>query len=216
MRPNRLFFKYLNYPLYIPEPNRGILVALADRGVSGMLSELERLSTLGSAWASSTLGYLSLLPSSCGDRDPKRAIEICSNAAADGDPYALYVIGWARFILTQDAVKAAEAMMQSSRRRFVPATLAMAFFVGKNTEMALRFLDVAAKGGHKAAWTFRCGFLKTGRMGAIRKIAGHVQAPFARLRYAIAIWLNPFSENVVFFALTDHRPVYRSIIGNTR
>jgi hypothetical protein len=216
MTPRRLLFMHLNYPLYIPEPNRGILAVLEERGLSGMLSEVERLSALGSPWASATLGYLSLLPSSRGEKDPTRAIELCAKAAADGDPYALYVMGWARFILTEDRVKAAEAMLQSNRKRFTPATLAMAFFVWPNSEIAFRFIDTAQKLGHKAAWSFRCGFLKTGRVGVVRQIAGYVMAPFARLRYALAVWLNPFSENVLFLALADRRPVYRSMIGSER
>ena len=136
MSPRNLWFRHLNYAVYIPEPNRRILAVLAEHGVSGMLSEVEKLSRLGSAWASSTLGYLSLLPSSNGKRDPERAIQLCSKAAADGDPYALFVFGWARFILTQDRVNAAEAMLQSARKRFAPAILAMAFFVWPKTEMA--------------------------------------------------------------------------------
>ena len=215
MTARRLFFRNINYPLFIPEPNRAVLVTLAERGLPGMLSELERLSSLGSARASSTLGYLCLLPSSRGEKEPKRAIELCSKAAADGDPYALYVIGWARFLLTQDRVKAAEAMLQSCRKQFVPAALAMAFFVWPaNTQMALRFIETAASRGHKAAWAFRCGLLRTGRLGRTRQIVGYLLTPFARLQYAIGIWMSPFSENVLFLPLTDQRPAYRSMTSN--
>ena len=92
MNSRRLQFKYFNYyPLFVPEPSRGVLFVLAERGPSGMMLELERLASLGSAWACATLGYLALLPSSQGLRDPKRAADLCSKAAADGDPYALFV-----------------------------------------------------------------------------------------------------------------------------
>ena len=212
MTARRLFFRHLNYPLFIPEPNRAVLVTLAEQGLSGMLSELERLAALGSAWASSTLGYLTLLPSSSGEREPKRAIELCSKGAADGDPYALYVIGWARF-LTEGRLRAAEAMQQSSRKGFGPAALAMAYFVWPNSEMALRFIDTAARLGHKAAWAFRCGFLRTGRLGTIRQIEGYLLTPFAQLRYGIGVWMNPFSENVLALTLTDQRPAYRTSIA---
>lgn len=214
MKPRRLFFRHFNYPLLIPEPNRGALVALAERGLSGMMSELERLSTLGSAWASATLGYLSLLPSPRRERHPERAIELCSKAAANGDPYALFVIAWARFVLTQNRANAAEAMLRSSRMRFAPATLAMAFFVWPNTEMALRFVDEAARLGHKAAWAFRCGYFRTGRLGTMRQVVGYLLTPFARLRYVIGVWMNPFSENVLVVTLTDQRPACRSIMTN--
>jgi len=211
LRTRRLFFKHFNYALFIPEENRGVLAVLAGQGLSGMISELERLSALGSAWASSTLGYLSLLPSSRGERNPKRAIELCANAAADGYPYALFVIGWAQYLLTRDRVKAAKPMLLSCRKQFVPAALAMAFFVWPaDTEMAVRFIDTAARHGHKAAWAFRCGFFKTGRLGTVRQIVGYLLTPLARLRYAIGIWTSPFSESVLFLSLTDQRPAYRS------
>ena len=210
-KARRLLFKHFNYALFIPQPNRGVLAVLDKAGLSGIILELERLSILGSAWASSTLAYLSLLPSQSGTRDPQRAIELCAKAAAEGDGYALYVIGWARFLLTQDRVKAAEAMLQSCGKQFVPAALAMAFFVWPaDTQMALRFIDTAARHGHKAAWAFRCGFFKTGRLGTMRQIVGYLLTPFARLRYALGIWMSPFSESVLFLALTDRRPAYRS------
>jgi TPR repeat protein len=96
MKPPKLLFKCFNYPLFVPEQNRAILRALEEHGVAGMVAELDRLSSLGSVWAASTLGYLSLLPSAEGARDPQRAIDLCAKAAAAGDPYALYITSWAQ------------------------------------------------------------------------------------------------------------------------
>jgi TPR repeat protein len=209
MNSRKLLFKHLNYPLFVPEQNRGILSTLAERGLSGMMAELERLSTLGSAWAASTLGYLSLLPSAEGIRDPKKAIELCSKAAAAGDSYALYVTSWAQYVLTQKRVTAAPAMIQSSRLQFAPALLAMSFFVWPDTKVALRFVDEAARRGHNAAWDLRCGYFKTGRLGRMRQILGYLLTPFARLRYVAGVWRDPFSENVLVVTLTDRRPAVR-------
>jgi TPR repeat protein len=136
-------------------------------------------------------------------------MDLCSKAATDGDPYALFIMAWALFLLTKNRVKAAELMLQASQMRFAPATLAMAFFVWPNTQMALRFVDDAARLGHKAAWTWRCGFFRTGRLGAMRRIVGYILTPFARLRYAMAVWMGPFSEDVLVVTLTDQRSGYR-------
>ena len=211
MNSRRLLFKYFNYyPVFVPEPSRGVLLVLAEKGLSGMMLELERLASLGSAWASATLGYLALLPSSQGLKDPKRAVDLCSKAAADGDPYALYILAWARFILTKNKVVAAKAMLRSSQKGFAPATLAMTIFVWPNTKLTLRFIDEATRLGHKRAFAVRCGFFRTGRFGIVQRTVGYLLYPFARLRFAIALWMNPFSENILSFISTDQRPAFRA------
>ena len=211
MNSRRLLFKYFNYyPVFVPEPSRGVLLVLAEKGLSGMMLELERLASLGSAWASATLGYLALLPSSQGLRDPKRAVDLCSKAAADGDPYALYILAWARFILTKNKAVAAKAMLRSSQKGFAPATLAMTIFVWPNTKLTLRFIDEATRLGHKRAFAVRCGFFRTGKFGIVQRTVGYLLYPFARLRFAIALWMNPFSENILSFISTDQRPAFRA------
>src|SRR5581483_2122898 len=192
MNSRRVLFKYFNYyPLFIPEQSRKVLVVLAQKGPPGMMLELERLASLGSVWACATLGYLALLPSLLGVRDPKRAVDLCSKGAADDDPYSLYILAWAQFLLTNDRVPAAETMLRSSQRGFAPATLAMAAFVWPNTQLTLRFIDEATRLGHKGALVVRCGFFRTGRFGIVRKIIGYAMTPLARLRFAIALWRNP-------------------------
>lgn len=211
MNPRKLLFQYFNfYPVYVPEPSRGVLDVLAEKGPSGMMLELERLANLGSAWASATLGYLALLPSSQGLRDPERAAGLCSKAAADGDPYALFILAWARFLLTKDRVAAAKPMLQSSQKGFAPATLAMTVFVWPNTELTLRFIDEASRLGHKGAFAVRCGFFRTGKFGIVRRAVGYLLTPFARLRCGFALWKNPFSENILTFISSDHRPAFRT------
>jgi hypothetical protein len=202
MKTSTLFTHYL-HPLFVPEQYRGILTTLENHGFSGMTSELERLAALGSNWAASTLGYLCLLPPVDGVRDPARAIELCSKAAAAGDAYALFITSWAQFLLTNSRVKAAPAMIQSSKQRFSPAVLAMSFFVWPKIEMAFRFVDEASRLRHKAAWAMQCGYLRTGRMGFGRQLWGYVLTPFARLRYKIALFSSPFSENVLVMSLVD-------------
>jgi len=204
-------WRYFNYPLYVPEGQRKVLRVLSDQGVTGLTAELERLASLGSPWAASTLGYLSLLPSSSGNRDPARAMEYCAKAAADGDAYALFVTGWARSLLTQDRVRAAELMMASRKLRFAPATIALAFLAWPSADASLKMLNDAVTLRHKAAWAFRCGFFRTGRLGIGRQILGYVLTPFVRLQYALAAWIDPFSVGVVVLTITDKRPAFRSV-----
>ena len=80
LKQRRTHWRYFNYPLYVPEGQRKVIQILSDQGVTGLTAELERLASLGSPWAASTLGYLSLLPSSSGQRNPARAVEYCSKA----------------------------------------------------------------------------------------------------------------------------------------
>jgi len=206
-----MLFKHLNYyPLFVPESSRGVLQVLAEKGLSGMILELERLASLGSTWSTATLGYLALLPSSQGLRDPGRAADLCAKAAAEGDPYALYVLAWARFLLTNDRVVAGETMLRSSQKGFAPATLAMTVFAWPNRQLTLRFIDEAARLGHKGAFAARCGFFRTGKFGMARRIVGYLLTPFVRLHFVVALWLNPFSQNILSFIATDRRPAFRT------
>jgi hypothetical protein len=203
-------FKYINYyPLYVPVQNRGTLDVLAKGGVRALISELERLSTLGSSWASATLGYLSLLPSAEGTRDPERAIALCTKPAVDGDPYSLFVLGWARLVLTKDSDKSVSAMLEASNKKFLPATLAMSFFVWSNTEAALQFVNEAGKRGHKAAWAYRCRLYRSGRAGIMRRFFGFVMTPFARLYYLIALRSRPLCSDVLVMNPIGYGPVFR-------
>lgn len=77
-------------PLYIPAQGRHVIKLLDSEGPSGLLAELERLSGLGSSWASAALGYISLFPGTDGRRDTERAIELCAPHVG-ADPYAGYV-----------------------------------------------------------------------------------------------------------------------------
>ena len=127
--------------------------------MEAMRAELEMLSSMGSNWASATLGYLCLLPCFGAATDAQRAIDLCSRPARERDPYALFVLGWAIYLYTRDRSRAAVPMFESSKMGFVPATLAMVFFVWPSAEAMLRFLDAAGRGGHKAAWASPLCFL---------------------------------------------------------
>jgi TPR repeat protein len=210
VRSGRELFRFLNYPLFVPERHLSVLDQLTDGGVPGMVAELERLSSLGSSWASSTLGYLSLLPSESGARDPRRAIDLCARPAAEGDAYALFVLAWALFALTGSGIKAAEKMLAASKLKFAPAILALSVFVWRaDSQRALKLVDRAERLGHKAAWVVRCGYYRTGRVGKLRRVIGYALTPLARLRYRLAVVAHPLSESVLVITLNDSRPAYR-------
>ena len=72
-----------------------MLESLKLGGPSRFTEELERLSTLGSPWASAIMGYIALVRGPDGKRDADRAIELCRNHAHAGDSYAQFVYAWA-------------------------------------------------------------------------------------------------------------------------
>jgi len=212
----KAFLKELNYVLYIPEAARNVRLILLKRGAAEMIAELERLSKLGSTWAAASLAYLSLLPSASGTRDVDRARELCAAPAARGDPYALFVLGYA-LLLAHERVKAAETMLRASNGGFSPATLALAQFawygVGtqpRDLKLTEFYLKKAAARGHKAAFSWTCGLYRTGKFGRLRQLKGYVLAPPASLCLVIAVWRNPFSENVLVFDGDGKRPALRS------
>lgn len=75
--------------------SRGVISSLDESGLAELKSELERLSGLGSAWASSALGWLCICKSKDGTRDPVRAIELC-RAPAAAPMRAMYLHGPSR------------------------------------------------------------------------------------------------------------------------
>jgi hypothetical protein len=211
MNPRKALFEHFNYfSMFALEPNRRVFEVLGEKGPPAMILELERLASLGSAWAAATLAYLCLLRSPEGVRHPERAEELCSKAAMEGDPYALFILGWARFYLKQSRDRVGEPVLRSSQMRFAPANLSMAIFVWPNTELMLRFLNEATMLGHKGALSLRCGLYRTGRFGIARKIVGWVLMPFARARYVFALWRDPFSESVMWIQPTDERPTFHT------
>ena len=143
----RLWRDCLNGPFYVPPQGREALITLEAHGPARLIDELERLSALGSAWASAALGYLCLMPGIDGQRDTSRAMTLCKRHADAGDAYALFVFAWAKF-LDGDHDLALEAMKQSATRHFPPAALDLTTFVwegtkGRDPSPALRLLRFA-------------------------------------------------------------------------
>jgi hypothetical protein len=210
-----LWRDWFNGPLYVPDEGRFVLNLLESDGPSGFLGELERLSTLGSPWASAILGYLALMPGPDGKRDTERAVELCKNHAHAGDSYAQFVYAWA-CLFAGDGTLAYESMKKAMLSRFPPATMDFTNFVwnGWGTKEpypkhALRALRHADRVGHRAALQWRCFFYKSGRVGFVRRPFGYLLAPIAWLRYFLALWRDPFSCRVFVFKGDASGPLLR-------
>jgi TPR repeat protein len=193
-----------------------VIKLLESGGPNQLIGELERLSALGSLWASATLGYLSLLPGEDGKRDPKRAIELCGANAAGGDPYALFILAWA-LLHSGRRNLAIRTMKKAALSGFPPATLDYVTFVwnGWGTKaaypsVALKLLRRADKAHHKAALIWKCKMYSSGKFGVLYACLGYVTLPFARLRYLLAALLNPFSCRVFVFQMSATGPVFRA------
>jgi hypothetical protein len=197
-------------PLHIPKQGRYIFNSPNADGLSYWKAELERLSSLGSTWASSALGWLCICKAKDGSRDPGRAIELCRGPAAAGDPYANYVLAWA-LVLTNHGTQAVDSMRRAALAGFLPAKLDLVTLVwngcdptGRNRRVAYDLLNHAD--GHKAAMVWRCRLNRSGEFGWIRQLLGYLLAPVAFIRYALAFWMNPLSCKVLVFQPWMTRP----------
>jgi hypothetical protein len=197
-------------PLHIPKQGRYILKSLSGSGFNQVKTELERLSSLGSGWASSALGWLCICRARDGTHDPHRAIELCKGPAAAGDPYATYVLAWA-FALINQSAEAWHMMKKAALAGFPPARLDLVTFVwngrdpsGRNRQTAYNLLRHAA--AHRAEMIWRCRLNRSGEFGRVRQLIGCLLTPIALTRYGVAFWKDPFSCRVLLFQPWMTRP----------
>lgn len=207
----------LNYGLYLPDSSSSVWKPLLACDAAALMSELERLSTLGSSWASVTLGYLSLLPGPAGVRDIERARTLCGGPAAKGDGYALYILAHAHYF-AGDRAKAARAMHRASRRGFPPAHLAMSRFAWYGVGMPRRTLDLtmlflrkASRSGPVAgALLWRCTLYRSGAFGVLRRTMGYLLWPYAWVYLLVVTWIDPCSERTFAFDVVSKIPAFRT------
>jgi len=198
-------FTSLGGALYIPEHGQYVIALLESQGMDAFLGELERLSKLGASWATAVLGYRCLLIGPDGQRNPKRAIELCSPGAATGDPYSRFVVGWA-YLFDGRSNLGIDHMRRAAVSGFLPAKLDYSTFVwnGWGTKAlysaaAMKLVQIASREGHKGALIWQCTMFGSGRFGVLRQLLGYALMPFARLRYMLAVLSNPYSRCVFLF-----------------
>jgi TPR repeat protein len=210
-RPLRHPWHHVRAALCVPPEGRFVLRYLKSEGFTRMVEELERLSSLGSAWAAAVLGCICL-----NDRaDPDRAIELCEKHANNGDPYALFVYAWALLHKGQRPA-AILAMERAAKLGFPPATLDFVTFVWKgwgvkerNPRAALFVLRRAFRSHHSAALIWLAGMYRSGQFGIIRCMAGWLLMPFARLRQFCALMRDPFSCRAFSLSTVRRRPIFK-------
>lgn len=197
-------------PLHIPKQGRNIFSSPNGNSLIHVKAELERLSSLGSSWASSALGWLCICKARDGTRSPHRAIELCKGPAATGDGYASYVLAWA-LALTNQSAQAVDMMKKAALTGFLPAKLDLVTFVwngrdptGRNRRAAYNLLSHAKE--HRAEMAWRCRLNRSGEFGRVRQLLGYLLTPVAFIRYAAAFWKNPLSCKVLVFQPWMTRP----------
>jgi hypothetical protein len=204
-------------PLHIPSEGRYIMKSGGADGLTCLRAELERLSSLGSAWATSALGWLCICKAADGTRDAGRAIELCKGPAAAGDPYASYVLAWA-LALSGRGTEAFDMMKRAALAGFLAARLDLVTFVwngwdptGRNRLVACNLLNYASD--HSAATLWKCRLWRSGEFGWSRRLLGYLLTPIALLRYTRAFWKNPFSCRVLVFQPWMKRPPVFDAMG---
>lgn len=210
-------FAHFNGFLYVPGQGRYVLKLLETGGARQLLDELERLSKLGSPWASAMLGYIALMPRPDGTRDVARALELCRPHAHAGDSYAQFVYAWA-LILSSQPKLGFESMQKAAVSGFAPAAIDLATIFwnlptkrASDATAALQALKVAHRAGHKASAVWKYAFYKSGRVGLWRRPIGYLFAPFARLRLILAGFKDPFASRVFVFQQHATSPLLRDV-----
>lgn len=209
----RLLAEHLHAPLYIPQEGRFVLKTLEVAGPPGLIKELQKLSALGSPWASAALAHIYLRPGPEKKPDAEQAIDICRSHAERGNAYALYISAWAFLHLGQRAM-AVRAMQSAAISRFPPAAMDFVVFAWngwgmkeRDTGAALRLLRVAFSLRHAMALKWLCRLYRSGEFGIWRRVLGLFLMPIAVVRYALAIRHDPFSEHVLTLSMNTS-PLY--------
>ena len=216
MLTGRLLRVRINLPLYIPYEGRFVLKHLEVEGPGKLVEELEKLSALGSSWASAALGCLCLLPGRHVRRDPDRALQLCREPAGRGDPYALFVYAWALLHVGQRAA-AIRAMKKSALLKFPPAALDLVTFVWRgwgikerSPQLARDLLRRAFSQHHALAVWWLSNFYRSGQFGALRWVLGWLLAPGAVVWGTLQIRRDPFSSRVFSLSTSSDGPFFKT------
>lgn len=215
----RVLKTVLNYPVFVPNLGADITRFLVDGRLDRFIAELDRLAALGSAPASSLLGYLYLRGAFEGGENPIRAQELCTKPAQQGDAYAQYVMAW----ICRAKGEEAEAMNWLRRSvnagLFPPAFVDIArFMIGgigvasPDTRAALAVLWDAHRIGHRLALVYISQALRRTSKSLPMRVAGLLLYPIAIARASLFARRWPLSDRAFVHSASLTRPLFKAKI----
>src|SRR5258706_5283886 len=206
----------LNYPLFVPEEQRGLATFLVRGEIDAFVCELSRLAVLGSAGASATLGFLELCGGVTGERRVAAAQSLVQRHAAAGHAQSQYILAWC-FWHNERGDDALDQMRRACAQRFAPAAFDLARFVQRGWGVRTADLVVAEKLlwkahsiGHVSAAQFAFHMWRTGNWGILKSIVGALTYPLATVRVMIHWYFRPLSANVFFYNPHASRTLFKS------
>jgi hypothetical protein len=210
----RRWWKTIGIPLLIPAQGKTTLRNQDICSPTALITELDRLAALGSNWAAAALGVILLYPDSNGNREIERAMALVRKPAADGDPYCLYVLGWAELFSGKQA-DFVKLLGRAAQSGFSAALLDLAgAFKSKDPNKSIAMMRRAESMGNVVAPTRRHHLWMSGRCGFVRRIAGLVGIAFSSVRLFVNVRSDPLSAKV--FCIHDHfatTPIRRAMEG---
>lgn len=210
---SRRWMKEVGIPLFIPPEGRVTLGRLNICSSGALLSEIQRLSSLGSNWASAALATILLYPNERGVRGLSKSKELVSRAAAEGDAYSLYVLAWAEF-LSGDKSASYSHLRRAAEAGFSLAVLDLAGVLQfKDITAAVRLLKRAERMGHAAARGRIFLLWMQGRLGWFRRIPGAFGLAYRSMIITARLHQDPLSADTFAVMMRFHNPPIRRLIS---
>lgn len=210
-----LIYHVFNYPVFIPELGGNIKKFLLDGNVTGLISELRRLSSLGSKPAQALLAYFYMKQSSEPPSGTNMPEAMCVDAANAHDPYAQYVLAWIHRVNGEE-IEAMKWMFKSAKALFPPAMVDVGRFmlggvgVAKpDPSSALKVLWNAHQIGHRMAAVYAAKILCAGHRGLLGRALGVFLLPIAILRVALFCKRYPLSDCIFLNSEMLSKPLFR-------
>jgi hypothetical protein len=208
----RRWWKDIGIPLLISDQGKTTLCHQDIRSPTALVRELDRLAALGGTWAAAALGVILLYPDSKGTREIERAMALVRKPAADGDPYCLYVLGWAELFSGRQA-DFLKLLGRAAQAGFSAALLDLAGAIkSKDPNKSIAMMRRAESMGNVVAPTRRHRLWISGQCGFALRIAGLVGIVFSSVRLFLNVHRDPLSAKV--FCIHDRFrtiPIRRAI-----
>jgi hypothetical protein len=211
----RSAWKKLNYPIFVPKEDEGVIPLLIAGDGTKLAEVLQRRISLGSRSAAALLGFLELMGAISGTSNPEAAIAYCTYASQAGHPYAQYVLSWA-YWETGNRAEALRWMKRSAvDSKFLPAwvdfgrMLAALAINNKEVRGAVKYLWVGHRLGHTVALVFICNIGRRGHLGSLWRLVCWLALPVCMLRAMMFLKCWPFSDRSLTNARDPKVPFFK-------